>query len=65
MDALQNVIVNATGLKNISLLALPVGWVFSILPHFYAISLTKGRFTNASPRGYLAVSSLSCIVCHR
>jgi uncharacterized MAPEG superfamily protein len=42
------------GTPNYSFYAIPVMWLLSILPHFYAISLSKGKFTNTSPRGYLA-----------
>ena len=43
---------------NYSLYAIPVGWAFAIIPHFYAVSLTSNRafpseFNNVSPRDYL------------
>lgn len=50
-------ISSLTGLQNFSLLSIPAVWVVSISAHFYAITLTKGRFTNASPRDYLAAIS--------
>lgn len=31
-----------------------MAWTLSIIPHFYAVSLSKGKFSNVSPRGYLA-----------
>lgn len=51
---MSSAITSLTGLKNFSLLSIPAVWVLSISAHFYAVSLTKGRFTNASPRDYLA-----------
>lgn len=54
MNALTNLITSTTGLRNISLLVIPALWVNSIAAHFYAISLTRGRFTNSSPRDYLS-----------
>ncbi|PWN24815.1 hypothetical protein BDZ90DRAFT_244315 [Jaminaea rosea] len=54
MDSLQSTLVSLTGLRNISLLVVPALWVNSIAAHFYAVSLTRGRFTNSSPRDYLS-----------
>lgn len=51
---MSSAVTSLTGLKNFSLLSIPAVWVLSISAHFYAVSLTKGRFTNASPRDYLA-----------
>lgn len=48
-------LINATGptAKNLSLFAVPAMWFVNMSAHFYAISLTKGKFTNASPRDYV------------
>lgn len=54
MDSLQSTLISLTGLRNISLLVVPALWVNSIAAHFYAVSLTRGRFTNSSPRDYLS-----------
>ncbi|CAO1622315.1 unnamed protein product [Sympodiomycopsis kandeliae] len=51
---MTDLIHSLTGLSNYSLLAIPAIWVNSISAHFYAVSLTKGHFTNTSPREYLA-----------
>ncbi|CAO1623064.1 unnamed protein product [Parajaminaea phylloscopi] len=54
MNAVSSTLTSLTGLSNVSLLVIPLCWINSILPHFYAASLTGGRFTNASPRSYTA-----------
>ncbi|CAO1628923.1 unnamed protein product [Jaminaea pallidilutea] len=54
MDALVSQLTSATGLKNLSLIVPPLLWVNSILPHFYAVALTGGNFTNRAPREYSA-----------
>lgn len=55
MASFYDQLVNATGpsAKNISLFAVPAMWLVNMSAHFYAISLTRGKFTNASPRGYV------------
>lgn len=54
MDAIVSQLTSATGLKNLSLIVPPLLWVNSILPHFYAVALTGGNFTNRAPREYNA-----------
>ncbi|EPQ26103.1 uncharacterized protein PFL1_06311 [Pseudozyma flocculosa PF-1] len=39
---------------NLSFYTIPAAWALAIAPHFYAVSLSKGKFTNSSPRQYLA-----------
>ncbi|UZJ53170.1 hypothetical protein CBS101457_002490 [Exobasidium rhododendri] len=49
-------LLNATskGSANYALYSVPALWALCILPHFYAVGLSKGKFTNSSPRGYVA-----------
>lgn len=56
MASFYDQLLSATGkgTPNYSLYGVPVMWLLSILPHFYAITLSKGKFTNTTPRGYLA-----------
>ena len=44
----------ASNAPNLSFYAIPAAWLVAIAPHFYAVALTKGKFTNSSPRQYLA-----------
>jgi uncharacterized MAPEG superfamily protein len=39
---------------NFSFYAVPVMWVLSMVPHFYAAYISAGGFKNSTPRGYLA-----------
>lgn len=49
-SSLEGLLARLTGMQNYSLLTVPVAWLLCALPLIYAISLTRGNYTQADPR---------------